>query len=141
MAEKMHADSIYSKQQPEITGVNKSIIEPWIVVSTNLHTPKEHLERRIISWLQGGYKPYPATGAYSLLYCPMVTVLSAILDCLPSRNHVLMTSSLQAELFSDQLTDDIYLYDYANKFVSSGEINHDMAEDLQRFLRNQNWSG
>ena len=56
--------------------------------------------------------------------------------------------NLQGGIFIDQITDDIYTYDYTNKLlISSGEIDHDMTEDLQRFLRNyssyklQFWDG
>ena len=50
-----------------------------------------------------------------------------------------MVPSLQGEIFIDQITGNICTCDYANKlFMSLGEIDHDMAEDLQRFLRDQN---
>ena len=46
--------------------------------------------------------------------------------------------SLQGEIIN-QITDDIYSYDYTDRlFIMSSEIDHDKAEDLQRFLRNQN---
>ena len=45
-------------------------------------------------------------------------------------NPVLQLPSLQGEIFFDQVPGCIYTYDYSNKlFISSGEINHDMAED------------
>ena len=74
-----------------------------------------------------------------MLHCPTTTVLSGIPDCLPSRKPVLLASGLQGETFIDQISGDIYTYDYANtSFTSSQEVDHDMAEDLLRFLRNQN---
>ena len=51
----------------------------------------------------------------------------------------LLALNLQDESFIDKIMWETYKYNYANKlFISSGEINHDTAEDLQRFLRNQN---
>ena len=44
---------------------------------------------------------------------------------------------MQGKSFINQMTSDIYTYDFANKlFIISGQIALDTA-DLQRFLRNQ----
>ena len=86
-----------------------------------------------------GDNPHPVTDAYSSPYCSSAVVLLAVPNCLPSCYPVLKVMSLQGEIFMDQITGNIYTYAYANKpFMSSGEIYHNMAEDLQIFLRDQN---
>ena len=52
------------------------------------------------------------------------------LATLPSWNKV-----SEVKIFIHHIMGDIYTYDYANKlFISFGEIDHDMAEDLQRCI-------
>ena len=41
---------------------------------------------------------------------------------------------LKGELFVDQITGDVSKYDYYNKFISLGEVDHDVAEDFSSFL-------
>ena len=42
-----------------------------------------------------------------------------------------MMQSLQDNIFVDQITSDMYTYDSVNRlFISLGERNHDMADDL-----------
>ena len=65
--------------------------------------------------------------------------LSSVPNCLPPHNAVPKAPGLQGKIFINQINGDIYIYDYANKLLmSTGEIGHDMAEYLQRFLKNQN---
>ena len=46
---------------------------------------------------------------------------------------------MQGEVFIDQITGDIYVYDKANElFTSMGYINQDMASDLQKILKDKN---
>ena len=43
-----------------------------------------------------------------------------------------MDLGLQGKIFIDQMMSDMYTYDYTYKlFISSGEIDHNIAEDLQ----------
>ena len=61
--------------------------------------------------------------------------------CLPSGNPILQALSLQGEIFINQITHDTYTYYYIKKlFISSGEIDHNMAEDVQKFLKTKNKS-
>ena len=60
----------------------------------------------------------------------------------PSGNPVLVELNVHGKVFIDQIMGDMYTYDEANKlFISTGDIDHDMAEGLQRSLRDkdQKW--
>ena len=106
------------------------------MVPTSLDVPKKQLGKWSISPDWEGLNPHLATGDYSLQYFPTSTTLTSVPDCLSSGNPVLQALSLQGETFINQIAGDIYTYDYANKlFISSGDIDHEMAEDLQ----NQKW--
>ena len=124
--------------------MSKSIVMPQKVAPTYLDTHEEQLERKNVSPEQEGFVPHLPTGAYSSLNCPTAAILSSIPNCLTSRNPVLLAPSLPGEIFIDQITGDIYtkhIYDSTNKlFISTGEKDHDMAEDFQRLLRKQKWS-
>ena len=79
---------------------------------------------------------------YSSLYCYTATVLSGILDHFPSGNSVLLAPSLQDEVFTDQITGDIYTCDKANKLsLSMGDIDWDTTEDNNNFLKDEDKSG
>ena len=83
-----------------------------------------------------GLNPLLATGDYSPQYFSTSTTLTSVPDCLPSGNPVLQALSLQGEIFINQIAGDIYTYDCSNKlFIFSGDIDCDMAEDVQ----NQKW--
>ena len=86
MAEKRDTKLISSEQQSEMTEVSESIVVSQKVGPTNLDTPEEQLERSI-SLEQEGFNCHPATGTYSSLYCPMVTILSGILATLSCWNQ------------------------------------------------------
>ena len=82
---------------------------------------------------------YQAMGVYHSPYCPIARVLSGVPNCLPSGSNVLQAPGLQGGIFIDQITCYIYTCDYVYKFfMSTGKIDHDMADNLQRVLRNQN---
>ena len=51
-------------------------------------------------------------------------------------NPVLLAPSMQSEVFSDQITGDIYAYDQAKKLsISMGDLDQDMAMDFQKVLK------
>ena len=51
---------------------------------------------------------------------------------LTSGNPVLLAPNMQGDVFIGQIMGDAYTYDHANElFISSGAIDHDMAEDIQ----------
>ena len=65
-------------------------------------------------------------------------ILSDILDCLLSSYPVLLAPDMQGEAFIAKIPGVVYTYDHMIKlFLSSGDIDHDMAEDLQRFLKDK----
>ena len=69
------------------------------------------------------FNPNLVTGAYSTPYYSSAGSLSCILDCLPSGNPILLTQSLQSEVFIDHITSDIYAHDQVNKlFITIGCI-------------------
>ena len=106
------------------------------MVHANLYTPQEQLEKQSICPDQGSYNPHLATGTYISPYYSSAAVLTNVPDGLPSSNPAVKAVSLQDEILIDQITSDIYAYDYTNKLLmSSGVIDHDTTEDLQRFLR------
>ena len=106
---------------------------------TSSDTPEEQLQKQSISPGEGCYNLHPATVTYRS-YCPTATVFSGVLNCLLSGNPLLQAPSLQGEILINQITGNLYTYDYANRlFKSNGEIDNDM-EDLHRFMRNHNKS-
>ena len=123
-----------------MTGLNTSITtQPINDALTHWKNPEEQLEGSSICPEQRGFNLHPATGAYSLLYCLISTVPSGIPDFLPSGNPDFLAPGLQGECFINQITSEIYTYDYANKLcISSDDIDPDMTEDLQRLLQFQN---
>ena len=57
---------------------------------------------------------------------------------MPSGNPVLLAPSMQGEVFIDQISGDIYMYDQANKlFISMGNIDQDTAADLQQYVKDK----
>ena len=88
-------------------------------------TTAEQWGKWSISPDQGGYNPHPAMGAYSSPYCSILITLTGVPDCLPSSNPIHQVYSIKDELFVDQVTGEIYKYDYDNMlFLSLGEIDH-----------------
>ena len=96
---------------------------------TNLDTPEEQLERRSLSPEQEDFNPHPATSAYSSLYCPQLQYCLAfqIADLLATLSRWHQVCKVKFLLIRLLVTSD-----YVNKlFISSGKIDHNMAEDLQ----------
>ena len=65
---------------------------------------------------------------------PQLQYLLSVPHISPSSNSVLQVLSLQGEIFINQIIGDIYTYDFTNRLlISSNEIDHNTAVDLQNF--------
>ena len=58
-------------------------------------------------------------GDYSSFYCSVSVVLAGVPDCLPSGNPILQAQCLTDEFSVDQVTCNVYKYDYDNKLFIS----------------------
>ena len=79
MDDKKVADLVTGKYQPKPQIKGKFIMILQRIVLSHLTASEEQLEKRRLSSDQGGYKPQPATSAYSSKYCSMSAVITGIL--------------------------------------------------------------
>ena len=107
------------------------------IAPMNLETPEDQIEKRSISPRQGGFNPHPVTGAHSTLYCSTAMVISGIPDYIPSGNLILLAPSVQGEVFIDKIMDDVKHIIMLTNSLSLQVIDHDMAVNVQRFLKDK----
>ena len=115
---------------------------PQKVVPANLTTNEKQLERW--KYLSRSGRLKSASGCRGLLFPLMFNFCSVVCcpNCLPSGHLFFRSRVLRVKLFINQVIHDIYKYDYDNKlFISLGEVDHDMAEDLRSWIHDwdQRW--